>query len=172
MGNNRTVGVALLAVGLGWFAAWPAFLGWMVSMEGSAGKDRPGEAAWRLWRALEILLVEPRWLASTLSVLILGAPALGAVVLAVATAMLRGHSRAPKWAAVATVSGMTFCLLAGVFHWAVLMPAVRASENREVVRASGDLNVAIPLVLGAGFVSMLVPALLLRQLPARVRPSA
>jgi hypothetical protein len=63
MSNNRTTGVVFLVVGIGWLATLPAFQGWMVSMEGSAGPDRPDEAAWRMWRALEILLVEPRWLA-------------------------------------------------------------------------------------------------------------
>src|SRR5437899_1806774 len=121
MGNNRTAGVALLAVGIGWLAAWPAFLWWMVSMEASAGPDRPDETAWRLWRALEILLVEPKWLRYTLSVLILGALALGIALLAVGSATLGGNARAPKWAAVATVSGIIFCLIGFVFHWALLM---------------------------------------------------
>jgi hypothetical protein len=176
MGNNRTAGVALLAVGIGWVVAWPAFLWWMVSMEASGGPDRPGEAAWRLWRALEILLVEPRWLALTLSVLMLGAPVLGIALLAVGIATLGGNARAPKWAAVATGSGMIFCLLGFVFHWALLMPAVNTSANLEVVRASGDLNLAIPVALGAGFVSMMVVGLALlggrRQLaPAGSLPS-
>jgi hypothetical protein len=91
MGNNRIAGVALLAVGLGWLAAWPAFLWWMVSMEASGGPDRPDEAAWRLWRALEILLVEPRWLAYTLAVLMLGASALGMALLALGIATLGGE---------------------------------------------------------------------------------
>jgi hypothetical protein len=88
-----------------------AFLWWMVSMEGSAGPDRPDEAAWRMWRALEILLVEPRWLAYALSVLMLGAAALGTALLAVGMATLGGNARAPKWAAVAAVSGIIFCLI-------------------------------------------------------------
>ena len=161
MANNRTAGVALLAVDIGWFAAWPAFLWWMVSMEGRGGPDRPDEAAWRLWRALEILLVEPRWLANTLSVLMLAASALGIVLLAVGIATLGGNARAPKWAAVATVSGIILCLIGFVFHWALLMPAVNASENPEVVRASGDLNRAILVTLAAGLVSMVVVGLAL-----------
>jgi hypothetical protein len=56
---------------------------------------------------------------------------------------------------------MIFCLIGFGFHWALLMPAVNASENREVVRASGDLNLAIPVALGAGFVSMTVAGLVL-----------
>jgi hypothetical protein len=169
MGNNRIAGVTLIALGIGWLAAWPAFLWWMVSMEGRGGPDRPDEAAWRMWRALEILLVEPRWLARMLSVLILGAPALGMVLLAVANATLGRNARAPKWAVVATVSGMIFCLLGFVFHWALLMPAVNTSENLEVVRASADLNLAIPVALGAGFVSMIVAGL---ALLGRRRPVA
>ena len=161
MGNNRIAGVTLIALGTGWLAAWPAFLWWMVSMEGRGGSDRPDETAWRMWRALEILLVEPRWLARILSVLILGAPALGMVLLAVGIATLGRNARAPKWAAVATVSGMIFCLLGFVFHWALLMPAVNTSENLEVVRGSADLNLAIPVALGAGFVSMSVAGLVL-----------
>jgi hypothetical protein len=156
MGNNRTAGVALLAIGIGWLAAWPAFLWWMVSMEASGGPDRPDETAWRLWRALEILLVEPKWLANTLSVLMLAAPVLGSVLLAVGIATLRGNARAPKWAAAASVSGIIWCLIGFVFHWVLLMPAVTASDNVQVVRASGDLNLAIPVTLGAGFVSMIV----------------
>jgi len=156
MANNRTAGVALLAVGIGWFAAWPAFLWWMVSMEGRGGPDRPDEAGWRLWRALEILLVEPRWLAYTLSVLLLAASALGVVLLAVGIATVGGNARAPRWAAVATVSGIILCLIGLGFHWALLMPAVSGAENPEVVRASRDLNRAIPVALGAGLVSMIV----------------
>src|SRR5262245_10801394 len=135
MGSNRTAGVALLAVGICWLAAWPAFMWWMVSMEAGGRPDRPSEAAWRLWRALEILLVEPKWLANTLAVLILGASVLGAALLAAGIATLRGNAGAPKWAAVAIMSGMLFCLLGFVIHWVLLMPAVRASENPEVVRA-------------------------------------
>ena len=156
MGTTRAAGVALVAVGIGWLVVWPAFLWWMVSMEASGGPDRPGEAAWRLWRALEILLIEPKWLANSLSVLMLGAPVLGMALFAVGIATLGRNAQAPKWAAVAIVSGMTFCVLGFVFHWVLLMPAVNASENPEVVRASGDLNLAIPVVLGAGFVSMIV----------------
>ena len=91
MGNNRIAGVTLIALGTGWLAAWPAFLWWMVSMEGRGGSDRPDETAWRMWRALEILLVEPRWLASTLSVLMLGASALGMALLALGIATLGGE---------------------------------------------------------------------------------
>jgi hypothetical protein len=40
------------------------------------------------------------------------------------------------------------------------MPVVSVSENSEVVRASWDLNLAIPVALGAGFVSMVVAVLL------------
>jgi hypothetical protein len=94
MSNNRAAGVAFLVVGIGWLATLPAFLWWMVSMEGSAGPDRPDEAAWRMWRALEILLVEPRWLAYALSVLMLGAAALGTALLAVGIATLGGNTRA------------------------------------------------------------------------------
>ena len=156
MGRNRTAGVALLAVGIGWLVTWPAFGWWMVSMEASGRPDRPGQAAWRLWRALEILLVEPKWLVYTLSILMLGAPILGMALLVIGIATLGGKAQAPKWAATAIASGMIFCLLGFVFHWVLLMPAVSASENPEVVRASGDLNLAIPVALGAGFVSMIV----------------
>jgi hypothetical protein len=156
MGHNRTAGVALLFAGAGWVAVWPGFLWWMVSMEGRGGPDRPDEAAWRLWRALEILLVEPRLIANTLAVLILAASVLGFVLLAVGIAILSGNPRAPKWAAVAIVSGISYCLIGFVFHWALLMPTVSVAENREVVRASGDLNLAIPVALGAGLVSMIV----------------
>ena len=171
MGSNRTAGVALLAVGIGWVVVWPAFLWWMVSMEGRGGPDRPDEAAWRMWRALEILLVEPRWLARMLSVLILGAPALGMVLLAGGIATLGRNARAPKWAAVATASGIIFCLIGFVFHWALLMPVVNASENLEVARASEDLNLAIPVALGIGFVSMIVVGLVLLGGRRQVAPA-
>jgi hypothetical protein len=171
MGNNRTAGVALLAVGIVWLAAVPVFLWWMVSMEARAGPDRPDETAWRLWRALEILLVEPRWLAYTLAVLMLGASALGVALLAVGFATLGGHPRARKWAVVVTVSGIIFCLIGFVFHWALLMPTVNASEDREVVRASGDLNLAIPVALGAGFVTMIVAGLALLGGRRQVAPA-
>jgi hypothetical protein len=171
VGNNRIAGAALLAVGIGWLAAVPAFLWWMVSMEASAGPDRPGEAAWRLWRALEVLLVEPRWLAYTLSALMLGAAALGVALLAFGIATLGGNARAPRWAAVATVSGIGLCLVGFAFHWALLMPAVRASENPEVVRASGDLNRAIPVALGAGLVSLIVAGLFLLGGRRKVAPA-
>jgi hypothetical protein len=36
------------------------------------------------------------------------------------------------------------------------MPVVTTSENVEVVRAAGELNLAISVALGAGFVSMIV----------------
>jgi hypothetical protein len=171
MGSNRTAGVALVAIGIAWIAAWPAFLWWMVSMEGRGGPDRPNEAAWRLWRALEILLVEPKWLAYTLSVLMLCAPAFGIALLAVGIATLGGKPPAPKWAAVTTVSGIGFCLIGLVFHWALLMPAVKASENLEVTRASEDLNLAIPVALGAGFVSMIVAGLFLLGGRRQVAPA-
>ena len=161
MGNNRTAGVVLLAVGIGWLAAVPAFLWWMVSMEASAGPDRPDEAAWRLWRALEVLLVEPRWLGNTLSALLLGASALGVGPVVVGVATLRGNARAPKWAAAATASGIAYCGIGLAVHWALLMPVVNASENPAVVTASGDLNRAIPVTLGAGFVSLILAGLVL-----------
>ena len=170
MGSNRTAGVAFLAVGIAWLVTWPAFGWWMVSMEASGRPARPSEAAWRLWRALEILLVEPKWLAYTLSILMLGAPILGMALLIVGIATLGGNAQAPRWAAAATVSGMIFCLLGLVFHWVLLMPVVNASGNSEVVRASGDLNVAIPVALGAGFVSMTVAGLALLAGRRQVAP--
>jgi hypothetical protein len=41
------------------------------------------------------------------------------------------------------------------------MPVVNASENPAVVTASGDLNRAIPVTLGAGFVSLILAGLVL-----------
>jgi hypothetical protein len=161
MARNRAAVVALLAVGTCWLVVWPAFMRWMVFMEAVGGPDRPGEAAWRLWRALEILLVEPKWIANTLAVLIMGTSVLGAALLAVGIATLRGNARAPKWAAVATAAGVIFCLVGFVVHRLLLMPAVNASKNPEVVRASGDLALAIPVALAAGFVSLIVAGLAL-----------
>jgi len=73
MASNRTAGVTQITVGLLWFAVMPVFLRFMVFMEGRAEPARPDSAAWRLWRALEDLLIKPEWLANTLSVAVLGA---------------------------------------------------------------------------------------------------
>jgi hypothetical protein len=163
MTNNRIAGVALLIVGSCWVAAYPGFLWWMTSMEASTphSPGREDEAAWRLWRALEILLIEPRWLAIMLSCLTLGTWFLGFALVAVGFQTLRGNARAPKWAAAATAAGIAYCAIGFIFHWALLMPTVNASENPEVVRASGDLNLAIPVALGTGFVSVILAGLVL-----------
>jgi hypothetical protein len=161
MTKNRTAGGVLLIVGICWLAVMPGFLCFMVSMEASAGPDRPDEATWRLWRALEVLLVEPRWLGSTLSALIMGASALGTAFVIVGVGTLRGNPQAPKWAAAAIATGIVFCGIGLAVHWAILMPVVSVSENSEVVRASWDLNLAIPVALGGGFVSMVVAVFLL-----------
>jgi hypothetical protein len=156
---NRTAGVTLLAVGIAWFAAVPAFLWFMVSMEGRAGADRPDEPVWRLWQALEILLVEPKWLAYSLSVFMLGVSALGIALFAVGIVTLGGNAPSPKWAKAVPVAGVVFCGIGFVFHWALLMPAVRASERQAVVRASTDMELVVPVLLVVGLLSMLVACL-------------
>jgi hypothetical protein len=141
-------------------------------METSAGPSGQGEgAAWRLWRALEILLVEPRWLANTLSFLTLGAFFLGLSLVIVGIHVLRGNIRASKWAAAAIAAGIAYCGIGFVVHWEFLMPTVNASENSEVVRASGDLNLAIPVALGAGLVSLIVVGLVLLGGRRQVAPA-
>jgi hypothetical protein len=161
MFTNRTTGVTLLAIGIAWFAAVPAFLWVMVSMEGSAGPDRPDVAVWRLWQALEILMVEPRWLAYSLSLFMLGAAGLGIALFPVGIALLGGNSPAPKWATAAVAAGVGYCGIGFVFHWALLMPAVSASDNPAVVRAAAELRLVVPMVLTVGLVSMVVAGLVL-----------
>jgi hypothetical protein len=155
MTNNRTVGVTQAAVGLLWLAVMPVFLCFMVFMETSSALARPDSAARRLWRALEILLVEPRWLGTMLSVLVLGASLIGGVLVAVGTGMLWGKAQGPKWGTRAAACGIIYCGLGSLFHWALLMPVVNASQNAEVLRASEDLNLTNPVTLGAGLLSMI-----------------
>ena len=158
MASNRTVGVTQVIVGLLWLAAMPAFLWFMVFMEGRAEPARP-DAAWRLWRALEDLLIEPRWLGNTLSALVFGASLLGGALVPGGALTLRGKARGRRWGALVAVCGIAFCAIGFLFHWGLLMPAVNASQSPAVRRASEDLNVAIPAALAAGLVSMIVAAL-------------
>jgi hypothetical protein len=161
MTNNRLAGVVLLTVGICWLVVLPAFLWFMVSMEARTEPSGADGATWRLWRALEVLLVEPRWLATTLSVLLVSVAALGTALLGVGVATLGGNARAPKWAAAATVSGLVLCGIGLAVHRALLMPVVNASEKPEVVRAAGDLDLAMLVALGVGFASMIVVGLAL-----------
>jgi hypothetical protein len=161
MANNRTPGVVHLTVGILWLAVLPVFLWFMVSMEAGADPLRSDRPAYRLWRALEVLLVEPRWLGNTLSALLLAASVLGGALVGTGTGMLRGTAQDQKWPTLAAVSGILFCAIGFAFHWALLMPVVNASQNPEVLQASEDLNRAIPVALGAGLVSMIVATLVL-----------
>jgi hypothetical protein len=170
MTNNRTVGVVQVAVGLFWLAVMPVFLWFMVFMEAlgpSSALAQPDSAAGRLWRALEILLVEPRWLGTLLSALALGASLIGGILVAVGVGMLWGKAPGQNWGSRTAACGIGFCGLGFLFHWALLMPVVSASQNAEVLRASEDLNLAIPVTLGAGLLSMigviLVPLVARRQ---------
>lgn len=164
MMKNRTVGIVFLAVGAGWLATLLGFLVWMVYMESVAKASKsepPNEAAWRLWRALEILLVEPAWLANLLAIQLFCWLIIGIVLCCAGVSTLRGNAQGLRWAAIATASGVILALIGFAFHWALLMPAVNASENAEVARASGDLNQSIPAVLGVGFGSMVVVGIIL-----------
>ena len=153
--DNRLSGMVLLAVGICWLATLPALLLFMVSMEGSVDAGSNG-AAWRLWRALEVLFIEPRWLAYALTVLMWVAPLLGAILAEFGVATLVGKARAPKWVAAPIAAGIAFCGIGSAVHWLLLMPVVRASDNPAVARACDDLNLAIPAALGAGVISMIV----------------
>jgi hypothetical protein len=159
MASNRTAGAAQVTVGLLWLAAMPAFLWFMVFMEGRAEPARPDSAAWRLWRALEELLIEPRWLAYTLSVAVWGASLLGAALVGVGARTLGGKARGQKWGTLVSVCGIAFCAVGFAFHWGLLMPAVNASQSSVIRRAPEDLNVVIPTALAAGLTSMIVAAL-------------
>src|SRR5437016_4969839 len=98
--TNRRAGLVLVIAGMCWLAVFPALLLFLVSMEARAdtGSD---EALWRLWRALETLLVEPTWLAYTLSFLMLGASLVGIALLEAGVPALIGKPRSPKWVAAA-----------------------------------------------------------------------
>jgi hypothetical protein len=159
MPNNRTVGFVHLVVGLLWLAAMPVFLWFMVSMEGRAEPARPDSAAWRLWRATEALLIEPQWLAYLLSFLLFGTSVLGAAFVETGIGSLLGTAHARKWASTIAASGIVFCGIGFIFHWALFMPVVNASQNPAVLRASEDLNLALPIALGVGFVSTVVASL-------------
>jgi len=157
--NNRIVGVVQLAVGLIWLAVMPVFLCFMVFME-ARDNPRPDSAAWRLWRALEILLVEPRWLGWMLSALLLGASLFGAVLVPAGIGTLRGTAQCQKWGALAAGWGVAYCWIGFFLHWEFLMPVVNASQNPAVLAASEDLNRASLVALGAGVGSMLLASLL------------
>jgi hypothetical protein len=159
MASKRTVGATQVTVGLFWFAVWPLLLWFMVFMEARAEPARPDSAAWRLWRALEDLLIEPRWLGNTLSALVLGASLLGGALVACGALTLGGKAGGQKWGTLAAVCGIAFCGIGSLFHWGLLMPVVNASQSPAVRRASEDLNLAIPAALAAGLISMLVAAL-------------
>jgi hypothetical protein len=156
--NNRTVGAAQITIGLIWLAALPVFLWFMVFMEAS-GVSRPDSAVWRLWRALETLLVEPRWLGTMLSILVLGASLIGIVLVAAGIGVLLEKAQGQKWGTLAAVCGIVLCGAGFLFHWALLMPMVNTSQNPEVRRASDDLNFVIPIVLAAGLASMIAAIL-------------
>jgi hypothetical protein len=156
--NNRTVGAAQITIGLFWLAALPVFLGFMVLMETSS-VPQPDSATWRLWRALETLLVEPRWLGAMLSVLVLGASLIGIVLVTAGIGVFLEKAQGQKWGTLAAVCGIVFCGAGFLFHWALLVPVVNASQHPEVRRASDDLNLAIPVVLAAGLASMIAAIL-------------
>jgi hypothetical protein len=159
MSRNRTTGFTFLAVGIGWLAALPAFLWFMVWMESSAQQVGSGSTAWRIWRALEVVLVEPKWLAYTLSGLSVGVVAVGTALVIAGISLLKGKSWGPKWAVAATVAGIAFCGICIVLHWTILMPAINASARPELFAATGALEQVIHGVLGIGLISIIAAGL-------------
>jgi hypothetical protein len=173
MHNNCLAGLVLLTVGIGWLVAWPAFLWFMVSME--ARLDTGSDAIiWRLWRALEVLLVEPAWLANTLCALIAFALGLGIVLVTVGVGTLCGHTPTLRCAPAAILSGIALCAIGLTVHWLLLIPVVWTSVHPAVARAAGDLDLAIPAALGVGLVSMIVAGVVLfgsrRQIISVTKP--
>jgi hypothetical protein len=153
--HNRTVGVTQVTVGLLWLAVMPAFLWFMVFMEAN-DTPQPDSAGWRLWRALEVLLVEPKWLGIILSVLVMGVSLLGGVLVIVGIGTLLGDAQGQKWGTLVAACGIILCGIGFLFHRALLMPVVNASQNPDVQRAAEDLDRAGLIVLGAGLASMIV----------------
>jgi hypothetical protein len=159
MSSNRTTGITLLAVGLGWLVALPAFLWFMVSMEASIQAGGAHTPAGRIWQAMEILLVEPAWLAYTLSALLVAVGVVGTALLVAGIATLTGKTRGPIWAAAATVAGIVFCGICFVLHWTVLMPYVNASARPELFGAAADLEVVVLDIVGIGLISVIAAGL-------------
>jgi hypothetical protein len=157
--GNRIMGATQTVIGLCWLVVFPLFLCFMVFMEGREA-DRPDSAVWRLWRALEILLVDPMWLGSLLSLLLLAASLLGGILLGVGLGVLRGTPQAQRWGIRAALGGIIYCGLGFLFHGALLMPVVRASQNPAVSGAAADLNRAGLVGLSAGLVSAVVASVI------------
>jgi hypothetical protein len=161
MPTKRSAGAVLLAIGLCWLAVLPSFLWFMVALEMRPDPGDSGGPAWRLWRALEALLVEPWWLACLLAVFLLGTLVVGMTLAVVGLDAFRGGAWSARWAERAVLIGVAFCSLGWVVHRALLMPVVLRSPRSEVLGAAEDFQWAVPIAVGTGLATLIAAGLAL-----------